>query len=345
MADLRRAPLLVDGDGIDVTGRLKVAKPGGGSYSTKAVTRDGLLVVSVSRERDDRHGLALVNAKSGDIDLISAPRPGGVFAADSDDRWVVWVQSTANDLFTMPWTMYSYDRVTKRTRQIAEAPDVGVDPVPVAPDGTAPSLDRGMVYFAAVGAMDGPNTVPYIYKVPVNGSRAMDPVVKNAFDPSAYKGELTYVRADRGSFQNWQIQTRDLDTGTEAALATGSSSRLSGIASTGGTTMWQVKDNATCAIFITTEDGEPYQLSSLSCGRGNGFAYFSRVTSAYAAFSIMSRRPMGYSGYLYSLADQTLYRLTDENLYQSTIGNGTTLCWTTVKDGFAFEHYVGKLTE
>jgi hypothetical protein len=128
--------------------------------------------------------------------------------AAADRRYVVWVESNAPDLFTMPWVMYSHDRRSGVTRKIAEAPDVGVDPVPAVPNGTAASLHDGTVWFAAVESVDGPavsSVNPAVYSVPADGSARMRLRVRGAHSPQVTGDSMLYfcrhgrVLSDLGS--------------------------------------------------------------------------------------------------------------------------------------------------
>lgn len=116
---------------VSQTGELAHELPNGDSWSLVAVAPHQRLIIDV--REGDGHRPALIEIESGEVTYLGPPTPGAVFAADADDTHVVWIATTAQDLFTFPWTLWSYSFVSGQSRELARAPDVGVTPVPAAP--------------------------------------------------------------------------------------------------------------------------------------------------------------------------------------------------------------------
>jgi hypothetical protein len=194
-----------------------------------------------------------------------------VFAADLGNRRVVWVETTATDLFTFPWVMYSHDLRSGRTLRVAQPPDVGVTPVPAAPDGTAPHLAGDRVYFAAVRAVRNGRAVPAVYSAPLDGSGVLRMEAPNGFGGAISGGDLIYQTAQPGSFRRWAIHVQALRNGENTVLAHDRSSRFSGLAAADGAVMWQTLKGRTCLLQLRTADGATHQIQQGSCD--TDFAY------------------------------------------------------------------------
>lgn len=328
---LDQASVITDGAGMKVLHRLNRRLPSGQRWLPQAVTPDELVVIGTyGRSAADR--VALLDPRTGDVTYLSDGSDAGVFDADTDDRWVVWVETTAADLFTFPWQMYSHDRRTGRTRLIAEAPDVGRDPVPVAPNGTRPHLHDGQVYFAAVSSVDGnrvQDVVSTVYSVPADGSTPMRPLIRGAYGPDISGDELAYTVGTGGSFTTWDLRLRNLTTGTDESVESArDGGRLSGDSFGGEVLTWQVSQGGVyndndCTTYLRWPDGKVETLMEGTCDRV--FAGYPAATHDYHAFSVFRRS--SYVAYVYDLRTEELSQLTDEHVIESPTGHDDLMVW------------------
>jgi hypothetical protein len=230
--------------------------------------------------------------------------------------------------FTFPWQIYTYDPRSDTTRMVAEAPDVGVDPVPAGPDGTQPVILRDRVHYSAVKEIVDGTVVPAVYSVPADGSEPAPVEQKGAFFPQVSGERLVTVRADPGTFRNRSITSRRLPdvSGPIRIGHGGAASRMSGAASSGGTTTWQEAVRGRCRTFVSAPDGRR------SLGTGNGeteATYFPRMSSGFASFGRAAGRP-GHEGFLWRLRDSRLSRFTDDRLTESPYIAGRYVVWQPV---------------
>ncbi|MBA2550579.1 MAG: hypothetical protein H0V13_05870 [Nocardioidaceae bacterium] len=266
--DLRADPVLADGQGMKVLATLDRRLPDGRQWRPTGMTPDGQVIGSAF---GDSSSVVLVDPVSAEVDVISGDVDTGGYVAAAGRRYVVWVESNAPDLFTMPWVMYSHDRRSGVTRKIAEAPDVGVDPVPAVPNGTAASLHDGTVWFAAVESVDGPavsSVNPAVYSVPADGSARMRLRVRGAHSPQVTGDSMFYSVGTGGSFRTWDLRVRDLRSGADRSLDSPEQGpRVSGGASAGGVVMWQELQRGSCTSFIGRADGSVDTLLDAGCNR------------------------------------------------------------------------------
>lgn len=306
--------------------------------------REVLIRVDVSEVRSR---VALLDPATGRTRYLGPAFPGGVFAADADAEHIVWITVTGEDLFTFPWRLWSHDRRRGTTRVIADAPDVGVDPVPVAPDGTRPTLHRGRVWLTAVRRVTAQGAgVPAIYSVPATGGRLREEV-RGAFDAYASRTALVFVRAELGSFERWRVLRRPWGSTTAQVVdAGGRRSRFSGISvSPGGAIMWQrmrrAREKVNTVKVLGAGDTQPRR--AFSSDDVDSFAYYPEMTDRYAMFTRhVDGRRSGNRPFVYDLATGTLHR-TDLGLLQRTpFAAGDRLVWRGPEPDDPV--YVGRLT-
>ena len=321
------ADILAPGKGLELVGSVPNPLPSGERWGLVGTTPDGQIIAGVWLA-DDQTRPATIDPATAAVTWIGEASEGAVFAADSDARHIVWLETFSKDLFTLPWVLHSYDRRTGQTMTVAEAPDVGVDPVPAAPDGSTPSIAGDRVWLAAVEKMDGQRPVPAIFSASLTSRTPLRREIAGAFDPKVAGNKVFYVRADTGTFQNWRVRSRDLKTGKETVVAKGGpNSRFSGISADTGALMWQEGKRDLCTVRLRTAGGTVVPLSSGNCDRN--FGYYPQATSRYVSYSYSSLS-VGYKAYVYDLRKATLRRLTRERLLQSPQGSGEYLAWKPV---------------
>jgi len=225
---------------------------------------------------------------------------------------------------------------------VARHHDVGVDPVPVAPNGTRPRVHDGRVYYSAVRriARRG-DVIPAIYSVPADGSDPPRVEVTNAYQPELLGDELVYTRSDFG-FVDWTLFARPLDRQGEArvvAFGPGRRSRLSGTSSDGRTLMWLARNGGRCTIHLAFSDGRERALPTGGCGKV--WSAYPEIADGIAVFSRNASN--GYVTLAYRLPYGPLVRLTRGQTWGQSYTNGEIITWRPAggpRDGTTF---IGRL--
>ena len=292
-------------------------------WSLVAVLDEDQLLVDI--ESSDGHRAAFFRPSTGKEEYLSEAATGAIFAADSDENHIAWITSTADDLFTLPWELWIYDRSTRESMLLTAAPDVGVSPTPAAPDGTYPSLAAGRVYYTAVQSVKTDGTVvPAVYSVATSGGavRVEEPGV---FDGTAVGNSLFYVRA--ASFYDWELVTRPLQGGGEKVVAEGGSeSRFSGVAvAEDGTVATQDLVNNRCTVRKWSRSAGSSTIAEGGCSKR--FAYYLEATSDFISFGYIHDRG-GYAPQIVT-EDGAISPSSDELTARSIVGHGSIFAWTS----------------
>lgn len=143
------------------------------------------------------------------------PRDLTIVGADSDSRWIVWTETTGN-FYSSDWTVFSYDKRTKKTRKLATRPKVGKGDIPSAEGFAVPSIDRGVIYFDGVWSMANGKPRQAIYSVPANGSSPAKMLIRDAGNPTADEGRLVYHQRNKKPID--ALYSRDLRTNETVKL-------------------------------------------------------------------------------------------------------------------------------
>ena len=334
--DLETSEVLSPGHGLEI---LRTLPTDSGESAVLGVLRDGRLLVR------DGSALQLETPDGGMVTPIQTPSPDaalGVFDFDDNGRHLVWVTTTASDYFTFPWRMYSLDLESGVVREIARHRDVGVDPVPVVPDGTSPRLLDGRAYYAAVHKVkDNGTVVPAVYSVPADGGAPPRMEVKDAYAAMTLGRRLVYVRSAFG-FVKWELHSRVPGRpGSDKVIASGRGKgfRFSGVASDGVTLMWQAKEGRMCALNFVSRTSEPLTLGPDRCGPV--WSGYHHIGGDWTAFSTGSSP---YQTYVVRTFDGTLYRLTTGPTLGASYGRGDIITWRPARGPDKGKTIVARMT-
>lgn len=341
---LEKPNVLSRGQGLVRVATVDKTLPTGERWLPLTATPDGQLVISVySRSDPSANGVALLDPETDETTTIAEGQRWPVFDADVEGRWIVWTTSGGQDAFTFPWELWAHDRRTGETRKISVAPDVGVKPIPAAPNGTSPDLHEGVVYLSAAEDVPKPGRVdPAVYSVPVDGSERMRKLIDHAYDPRVTRDRLYYVVGNGGSFRTWDIRTRDLNSGQDESLrsATGGP-RLAGDAAGRSALGWQEQADGRCRLFVSTASGSATELLSARCRQY--FQYYGESTERYLSFSF--NRTRGYVPYVYDLEHRRLARVGDDAVRTSVEGYGDLMFWEPTTGPDKGKVVVARLTD
>lgn len=281
------------------------------------------------------HNATLVSIRTGKVTYLSdgstRPEPTQFSGMEAYRDWVVWAETTSDNMSVSDWRMYSYNRRTHQERLIARPPDVGFSPPPLAVGDTMPVVDRGTVYFAAVGPVkDSGELGTSIYSVPIDGSAPMTKLINNASSPSAYaKGHvLTYAKGNK----LWQRN-----------LVSGATSRVRGfkISKACG---WSASAEGTLVLCRqlprTTKRSTRYRLTIVRpSGRRTTLPAFGlqpsslAATSRWAAFNVRDPRSEKRKVYVYDLKKKRLAKLPSSTTFSDISGAGPALAIKIATDG------------
>lgn len=341
---LERPDVLAPGHGLRPVAKLDPQLPDGSRWSPVTATPAGKIVGSVySRSDRSVHGVVLIDPMTGEQTTLARGQQWSMFAADANERWVVWITAGGRDLFTFPWRLWAYDRRTGETKMIAEAPDVGTKPVPTAPDGTTPTLHGDTVFLSAVADVSKRGKVePAIFRVRADGSKPMRKIIDHAYRPQVTEDTLYYTVGTGGSFRTWDIRERNLETTTDdlSVLSARNGPRNAGTAVGGGAIRWQQQSSGRCVSYLA-ESGESTRLLSARCGR-----YFqgdSQGTDRYLSFAF--ERSARYLPYVYDLEYERLARLGNDMASNSPVGHGNLLVWEPLTGPDKGKVVVARLTD
>ena len=338
---LEKPAVLKRGHGLRTVAVLDDKLDDGSPWRPIAATPGGQLISAAPSV--DGEGVFLIDPETGTQTTLLANHRWTVFAADANRRWVVWVMSGARDLFTMPWELWSYDRKSGNVRKVAVAPDVGVDPVPAAPDGTVPTLHKGTVYLGAVEEVpERGQPEPAIYRVPADGSKPLHKMIDHAYRPVVRGDALYYTVGPGGSFRTWDLRQRDLDSGNDESVESAKGGpRLAGVEAGSAGVMWEERAKGRCLIKLADDaDTKPEVLVSARCGRYP--RAYGQGTDRYFAFSY--GRTSGYVTYVYDEDHERLAKLDDVR-GTAAKGYGNLIVWEPTAGPDKGKVVVARLTD
>ncbi len=192
----RTWPVLEPGDDYTVHHLPLKQKDGSRSFPLRWASRSKLLSVRPApRDVVAPEVLQVRDVTTGTIRTITStkgkPRDLTIAGADSDSHWIVWTETTG-DFYSAAWTVFSYDKRTRKIRKLATRPKVSRGAIPSAEGASVPSIDDGIVYFDGVWTMAGGRPRQAIYSVPADGSTKARILVRDAGNPTADEGRLVY---------------------------------------------------------------------------------------------------------------------------------------------------------
>ena len=154
----------------------------------------------------------------GRLTRMTPVRQSGVttqmLGGDANDDWVTWLESADTNIGAGSWTLYSYERSTKKLRTIATYKDdvVGKDTF-LDYDGRAEILGDDVVMGTAAIGSSGKGSA--ILTVPLDGSAPLTKLVPDASEPDVDEKGFSF-------HQGWKrLMYRNASTGKIRELHTG----------------------------------------------------------------------------------------------------------------------------
>jgi hypothetical protein len=154
----------------------------------------------------------------GQLTRMTPVRRSGVttqmLGGDANDDWVTWLESADTSIGSGTWTLYSYERSTKKLRTIATYKDDVVGKGTFLDyDGRAEILGDDVVMGTAAIGPSGKGSA--ILTVPLDGSAPLSTLVPDASEPDVDEKGFSFL-------QGWKrLMYRDASTGSIRQLHTG----------------------------------------------------------------------------------------------------------------------------
>jgi hypothetical protein len=186
---------------------------------------DGEVLIEIGGNDDAEHlrpgRLVLEDLATGERAVVRGPadlhQDTQTYLASVSETHVVWQEDPGRELANGVWTMYAYDRATKKISTVAKAHEV--DPYGGAPTvgWTRPAIgDNGWVYWAEGrnNPVEGKTWVTNIYGRELGSTRRAQLIVKNAYQATTTGGWLYYQDWDRVNKEpGYAIHRRSLTDG------------------------------------------------------------------------------------------------------------------------------------
>lgn len=137
-----------------------------------------------------------------------------MLGGDVNDDWVTWLESADTNIGMGSWTLYSYERSTKKLRLLASyRDDVVREDTFLDYDGRAEIVGDDVVLGTASASRSGKGSA--ILTVPLDGSAPLSELVLRASEPDADETGFSFVMARK------TLMYRDATTGETRQLHTG----------------------------------------------------------------------------------------------------------------------------
>jgi len=310
----------------------------GTGYSVLAVTASGDVVGRISPNPLSQHRIetrvALISATSAPDagPTFSAPessRPQQAFAADANNRFVVWMETPSAAMNVLPWTLYARDR-SGHVHELATSAELDGQAPPPPPGHTGPVLAGDRVFWAQVSGRPGAERVD-VYGCRVTNCRPRV-FVKGAAFPAATREALYVIAAERfraaTSSAHLTVKRVDLGSGrvTEVARTRlGARQEPSGLGATEGHVAWVVAGEGTDILTILDRATGSRTIARSEKGGGFGHPVVTTRLVTWAESSGVSTADVG--GYAYDLQNEELYSVGNTAGLYSINAAGDVIAW------------------
>jgi hypothetical protein len=218
---------LVEGEDYDVVATLPATIDGSptqwSGVDAGGTAYGGIAVPDPDAERDrmgsvGSYAQPVLMSPAGRLTRMTPVRRSGVatqmLGGDANDDWVTWFESADTSIGMGSWSLYSYERSTKKLRRLATyEDDVVRDGNFLSYDGRPEILGDDVVMGTSAIGPSGKGS--QILTVPLNGSAPLTEIVRGASEPDVDEGGFSFL-------QGWStLMYRDASTGKTRQLHTG----------------------------------------------------------------------------------------------------------------------------
>jgi hypothetical protein len=360
---LARATLLRSGSDY-VVSPLTPRLPHGTTWSLRALDPEGDAVIAYSppspRAITAQTRVGVVDPSDGVVHAVPSvtDQPtAGIAEVTATPRWIVWATSSSRDLLHLQWTLFAYNRETGRTIEIASSGNrFGVDP-PTPTDGLHLSVVGDAVFYTGLLSVGPRFLVTGIFRAPLDGSSAPSLVVRGAYAGTARGSQLLYVAGHNGTFEQWSLHARNLETGTDRILQAsgpdspsglpGPGSRYSGYSYGGGELYWHtavvssLPSESSTAVFSSVPSESAFSdTTRIFADHGLLALYLGPVCTNGLLFNVSAG---SYRPFLYNPQSQRIFRLTSDRIGGIPLANGSYVAWRTASGAFAGRTFIATL--
>ncbi|WP_460515329.1 hypothetical protein [Flindersiella endophytica] len=330
----RTAAALTNPAGWPVTGELALPAYEGSEYiGNRAIAETGEVLQEIGEHSEGTAGagsmhpgrLYVTDPATGKRQLVLGrddvhDGTQTTFAA-LDEDYAVWNETPDASLDVDRWTMYAFDRKTRKISQVAKAPIVKeIGTSPAVPGWTIPRLLNGWVYWAEARSSPANGNQPEvnIYGRKLGSPKPKRLIVAHAAQPVVTGHWLYYARFDPGRYdrtRTYAIYRKDLTTG-ETSLIHQDDKHAGGayLAAYENVSAWVNRDGA--VVYRDTE-----KISHVS---GEGIFWLTAgrdVVGFYAGKEITS-------DYLLDLRTNCLHKLAETHGLADVHVNDTAVAWS-----------------
>lgn len=325
------ATALVEGEDYDVVGIVPAEIDGARvvwTGSDAAGTVFGGIAVPDPDFETDRMGPVgsyaqpvLMNAETGELTRMTPVRDSGtttqMLGGDANDDWVTWLESADTNIGMGSWTLYSYERSTKKLRELAShRDDVVREGNFLDYDGRAEIVGDDVVMGTASVSRSGKGSA--ILTVPLDGSAPISELVPGASESDADEDGFSFVLEKKA------LMYREASTGETRQLHAG--------AGRGECQFYRSKVLVTCE---KTSDGVEVTVAGpngeKTFGPFRGGVSYVELRDGWARFVADSRT------YAVDAATMTLHHVSASQIGWHLVGHGHAL----VAQGSADEGWSG----
>ncbi len=266
-------------------------------------------------------------------------KPQQVTGAALSERWVVWMETTSNGVDVQPWVIYAFDRIDRRTTELARSSNIDGNPPPPPPGFTGPVLSGERVFWAQVGGSFGAETVD-VYGCRISECRPVR-YARGAAFPAATSDALYVIATGRytGDTESrpTSISIRKIDPTTKRGETIWSADlqpgqQPGGLAASEDGLVWILAGSASVAIVRDLNSGATTQIEAESDGLF-GFPVALDGFVAWAESSGTSQADVG--GYVFDLTSGVLNSIGNTAGLYSIHGSGEFLSWQDARTASA----------
>lgn len=266
-----------------------------------------------------RNDLAILDPGSHDLQYVSTPTQSeGIQIAGvvATRRWIAWITTPSTTLGDSPWTLYSYDRKTGASYELATAPTLPNGQAPMTSDYSQPSIAGDRVYLTGTsGTPKGDEPTTSVYSAALDGTGGLREDFRGELYPAASGDTVLTARPGPGK----KVQLVEHDAGRPGtARVVVEHAGIEDHAHVGDAIAWTQNASTGRTLYLGTGDDDaravvraPRRMDALV------------MTEKYVQFEI------GNTAYWYDMGTDKLLRLDRRGVYLPPSASGNYVVWKT----------------
>ncbi|MFI5430221.1 hypothetical protein [Aeromicrobium sp. UC242_57] len=251
----------------------------------------------------------------------SRPSPTQFTGMDYSDGRLVWVETDSDNLSASNWVMYAYQvegsdgRGKGKTIELARAPKVESDPIPMASGSTVPQISGTDVYFNAVSKVSDKKVETSIYKVPIDGSSPLA-LFERGVDGVFADDKWVYFARGRD-----EVMRRSTREGSKAEPVRAMDQIRSWCGGGYANGLFVACANRAWTRALMIFDSNSRLLARIDVGKNDISTSTIDITGDLVGFDAGNKEEGDAQRYTFDVSDGSLVKLTDANV--NTIAHGS----------------------